>query len=249
MITCQFNGGLGNQMFQIAAAHSLAIDNNNMDGYLIHNSPYITNIFRNVAPLTTQPIQYALYHENGFHYTPIPHQENLMLIGFFQSEKYFKHNNTQIYELFSPPIDAIQFIQSKYRFTLCNEICSIHVRRGDYVPLANNHPPCDMNYYEQAIKLIPSHVKFLIFSDDIEWCKTQFLGDRFEFVENNSDHIDLYLMSLCNHNIIANSTFSWWGAWLNRNPNKIVIAPTIWFGPGLRHHNIKDLIPETWIKI
>ena len=89
---------------------------------------------------------------------------------------------------------------------------------------------------------------FIIFSDDIKWCKNNFIGDKFTFIEGEKDYIDLWLMSLCNHNIIANSSFSWWGAWLNQNPNKKVIAPINWFGPE-KKLNPKDIYCKNWIKI
>ena len=113
--------------------------------------------------------------------------------------------------------------------------------------LPNHHPACNLGYYKEAIKLMDVN-KFIVFSDDMSWCKENFVGDEFIFMENNSDYIDLWLMSLCDNNIIANSSFSWWGAWLNQNPNKKVIAPKKWFGPAI-NHNTKDLIPESWIII
>ena len=104
-----------------------------------------------------------------------------------------------------------------------------------------------LEYYKQALSKLPDINKVLIFSDDIEWCKQNFIGDRFIFIQEE-DYISLYLMSLCDYNIIANSSFSWWGAWLNQNPNKVVIAPKLWFGLK-SNHNINDLIPSSWIKI
>ena len=89
---------------------------------------------------------------------------------------------------------------------------------------------------------------FLIFSDDIVWCKNNFVGDKFIFIEGEEDYIDLWLMSLCNHNIIANSSFSWWGAWLNKNNNKTVIAPKNWFGPN-KKLDPTDLYCKDWLVI
>ena len=94
----------------------------------------------------------------------------------------------------------------------------------------------------------PPKTKFLIFSDDITWCKKNFIGDSFIFIENEVDFIDMYLMSMCINNIIANSTFSWWGAWLNKNKNKKIISPINWFGPA-KPLNIRDVIPHNWVKI
>ena len=91
-------------------------------------------------------------------------------------------------------------------------------------------------------------ITYLIFSNDIEWCKKNFIGNQFIFIEGEKDYIDLWLMSLCKNNIIANSSFSWWGAWLNTNSDKKVITPKNWFGPAI-NHSTQDLIPEKWFMI
>jgi len=131
---------------------------------------------------------------------------------------------------------------------------SIHFRRGDYVtnPLTSqHHGVCSNKYYQDAISLLKSKISqphFFLFSDEPEWLKTNVsLQEPFRIIDNNPGYVDLYLMSNCKHNIIANSSFSWWGAWLNNNPDKIVIAPHKWFNePGI---NTYDLIPETWIRL
>ena len=87
---------------------------------------------------------------------------------------------------------------------------------------------------------------FAVFSDDIEWCRSNFHGDKFVFVEDQKDYEDLYYMSLCKHNIICNSTFSWWSAWLNNNADKKIISPKKWFGPGYATHELSDLTPKGW---
>ena len=130
-----------------------------------------------------------------------------------------------------------------------NEICSIHVRRGDYLTKPNIHPTQTINYYMDAVKLMSPNTLFLVFSDDIGWCKDNFKDfTNIVFIEGNSDYEDLLLMSLCDNNIICNSSFSWWAAWLNQNPNKKVVAPKLWFGSGL-NHNTKDITPENWIEL
>ncbi len=127
--------------------------------------------------------------------------------------------------------------------------CAIHVRRGDYVELANSHPVLSVSYYQEAQEIVKAK-KYLIVSDDISWCKQHFQGSQYLFAENNPPHLDFALMSLCEAGvIIANSTFSWWGAWVNNCSGKIIVAPKTWFGPGLNMHDTKDLIPEEWISI
>jgi hypothetical protein len=190
-------------------------------------------------------------NEAGYHYTEIPDypNRNILLYGYFQSEKYFKDYEDEVRNLFmSYDVE----LSDEIKGLLENEnTCSIHVRRGDYLNSPNHHPTQSMNYYMKAIKKMPKDSVFLVFSDDIEWCKQNFpdVPEKFKFIEGNKDYEDLYIMSHCKNNIICNSTFSWWGAWLNRNENKVVVAPGVWFGPALASHDTKDLYCENWIKI
>ncbi len=131
------------------------------------------------------------------------------------------------------------------------DMVSIHIRRGDYVNNRFYIDLCESDYYEQAIKMFPNE-KFLVFSDDIEWCKVYFKDRGFEFVDvlnpdgsMRSEVDDMNLMASCKHNIIANSTFSWWAAFLNPNKDKKVIAPRDWFVDGLE----RTVCPIEWIKI
>jgi hypothetical protein len=125
---------------------------------------------------------------------------------------------------------------------------SMHIRRGDYVEANDFHPVQNIEYYEKALDMIGDYQKLLIFSDDIEWCKTNLQFRNINFCDGFSPIEDMMIMSRCSHNIIANSSFSWWAAQLNENEKKKVIAPTKWFGPKLNLET-KDIIPETWIKI
>jgi hypothetical protein len=255
MVTASLMGGLGNYMFQISTAFSLSLDNNDdcvfdvNDVFSPHKSvsSYEGNILRNVT-FSNNVISTTTYREPTFQYSPIPYNTKLRLSGYFQSEKYFTHNRNHIISLFSIDGDSMDIITSKYGGLLSGTTCSIHVRRGDYLKLPNQHPVCELGYYLESISLIGDGVDFLIFSDDIPWCKENFKGDKFTFIDGNKDYIDMWLMSLCDHNIIANSSFSWWGAWLNTNSNKIIITPHKWFGSYLPH-NTKDLTPKKWIKL
>lgn len=254
MVTTYLQGGLGNYMFQIAAAKSLSID---LDCDVIFNESkattvhqpihtYKDNIFRNIK-FTNEDVNTKLTHQEiGFEYNEIPMVDDVLLSGYFQSEKYFIKNKDKIKEVFKPSDNDKKYIKDRYG-DLTNT-CSIHIRRGDYISQQQNHPLCKESYYEEALKYIPKGTKFLVFSDDIKWCENIFKGDSFIFVENELDYMDMYIMSMCKHNIIANSTFSWWGAWLNNNKNRIVIAPSIWFGVS-KQLNTKDIIPNGWIKI
>ena len=148
------------------------------------------------------------------------------------------------------------------------EVIFLHVRRGDpgladkrgfkwaYVNLAHQHPVQPLEYYEKALAEFDESLPVVVFSDSIEWCKEQefFQNDRFMFSEPEDTHsdgalvpyLDMCLMSLCDHAIIANSSMSWWGAWLIQNPNKKVIAPSMWFGSDYADKDTKDLYCENW---
>lgn len=260
-VTIRLQGGLGNYMFQIASVYAYAIKQNKKavftidDSVVIHKNleSYKENILSNVEFIANKnTINLNSYSEIGFNYSEIPLiKDNVVLNGYFQSDKYFKEYTVDIKQLFSYPTSYIEAIKEKYKFILFQNTCSIHVRRGDYLKSPDHHPAQNMNYYMKAIKIMPKDSVFLIFSDDIEWCKLNFpdLPEKFKFIEGNSDHEDLLLMSLCNNNIICNSTFSWWAAWLNNNSNKKVTIPTNWFGPAYANYNTEDLYCENWIRI
>lgn len=175
--------------------------------------------------------------------------------GYWQSEKYFQHIRSDILKCFSftPFNDDDNLKLMNEMLGKCN--VSVHVRRGDYLNIPLYKGICSKKYYREAIKKILSDTqvdRFIVFSNDIDWVKEN-LNGYFENIEicyvdwnkGQNSYRDMQLMSLCTHNIVANSSFSWWGAWLNRNPNKIVIAPSKWI-------NLKedtDIIPSSWIKI
>lgn len=227
-------GRLGNQLFQIAATVALAIENN--DDYVFPLWPEAPN-FNLVDCFSNNIVNQNVFRETGFTYSPISYRPNMDLEGFFQSEKYFINSQDVIQSLLTPRVGY----PIQYNHT------AIHVRRGDYLNLTKEYAQLGMEYYGKAMQMISSKY-YIVFSDDIAWCKANFKGSNIIFSEGKSPVNDLALMLSCEHNIIANSSFSWWGAYLNKNPSKIVIAPQNWFGPALPH-NTKDLIPEKWIKI
>lgn len=228
-------GRLGNQLWEIAATIGTALKNN--DTYMFPFWKY--EPFFNLRGCFSNQLKYiSTYQEPHFHYAPIPYRPNLNLNGYFQSPKYWLGYESTIKSLLTP----IQQIDREIG------LCSLHIRRQDYINKQNCHPLMTMNYYQQAMK-ISECKKFLIFSDDITWCKNNFTGNEFEFSEGKSEVEDIALMiKKCEHNIIANSSFSWFGAYLNQSPNKKVIAPKMWFGKEL-NHSTKDLLPNEWIAI
>lgn len=179
------------------------------------------------------------YNEPHFHYSAIPYNGETMLDlnGFFQSYKYWEYNQYVILGLLTP----------RKGYGIRQNTTAIHVRRGDYLKFPDHHTNLDMGYYQNAMNEIRSKY-YMIFSDDIAWCRQNFKGDQFIFAEGNDEVTDLSLMLSCENQIIANSSFSWWAAYLNKNPSKIVIAPQRWFGPKLTH-DTKDLCPPEWIRI
>lgn len=262
-ISTNHRGGLGNVMFKLAAAISTALDNK-VD-YLFSNEflrpidritskgfddyrVYYDNVLRNIQFIPELPKPYTVYSESHFHFSPIEYHlgTNLLLEGGFQSEKYFKKNKQYIIDIFKPSQEIRDLILGNYPDI--GQYTSIHVRRGDYLNFPDHHPQQSTEYYKTAVTEIGTDKTYIIFSDDVEGCK-----DLFNFIPNkifyNSgiDWLDMYIMSMCEHNIICNSSFSWWGAYLNENLNKIVIAPKKWFGIAYQTWDTSDLIPNTWI--
>ena len=186
------------------------------------------------------------YEENGRHeYNEIPFHENIVIDGFFQTEKYFKEYRKEVVELFNLPYEKIE------------GWTSIHVRRGDYVQYSTSFPPVDERYLGTAMRVMARNgfKKFIVFSDDIKWCKENLNQQKypeyaFIYSEGRNEFEDLAKGACCEHNIISNSTFSWWQGWLNQNPNKLVISPSKnnWFGKRVKL-STEDIIPETWVQI
>ena len=181
--------------------------------------------------------------------------KNVYLKGYFQSEKYFLPAKNIIRKEFTFKNKLISRLEElSLQLQNLNSV-SVHIRRGDFsknTDITAYHGTLEMDYYNAALDLVRSKVpgpSFYLFSDDINWAKTNFQLPNAIFVSGNltGNHFeDLYLMSQCRHNIIANSSFSWWGAWLNSNPDKIVIAPEKWFNKGPK--DTQDLLPAEWLK-
>lgn len=259
IVNTRLIGGLGNFLFQIANAYCYAKKTNKTlsvstnDIWQVHKnlSEYKNNFFKDIEFVNSHNINFTEYSEPNFSYDEIPNIDgNVKLHGYFQSENYLHNYEEDIKSMFLSN-DCVISLKEKYKDLLENNItCSIHVRRGDYLQHQDIHFVQSINYYMRAVKLMPKESVFLIFSDDIEWCKNNFpdIPERFVYIENQKDFEDLYLMSLCDNNIIANSSFSWWGSWLNRNENKIVVAPKLWIGSPTKY-NTKDLYCKDWIKL
>jgi hypothetical protein len=183
-------------------------------------------------------------------------EQPVYIDGYWQSYKYFESIESQLKQEFSFKSSLVGKNLQVYEHISNVNAVSIHVRRGDYVSNKHTnsvHGVCSLDYYRAAIQTMTAHVEnpvFFIFSDDIEWVKDNLVfGSHDVFVDNNTgkkSYNDMCLMSLCQHHIIANSSFSWWGAWLGVNAKKIVIAPQQWFA---NTTITDDLIPESWLRI
>lgn len=215
----------------------------------------------NKFPIPFRKIFHVIYKPfrgKNFEYEPyvIHNMKNYgAFYGTFQSELYFKNIRQDVLNAFkfneSLCNDLTKIIVSKFNGTTP---VSVHIRRGDYLSpaFANGFGNCcTIDYYKKAIDRIRAQVEnplFVFFSDDIMWVKENLVVDDAIYVDHNRDEDawqDMYLMSKCTHNIIANSTFSWWGAWLNCNEGKIVIAPKKWFA----NKTIEHVVPNDWIRI
>lgn len=252
----QETGFLGNKMFMVANALAYA----SRVGDEVVLPPWeFQETFRLNPPVSTDIHYEYVYNEPHFHYAPIPESKGVNLLGYFQSEKYFSDIRNTIHDGFQPSISLAEQIEQSFGHVLTGETVGIHVRRGDYVKLQDHHPFVGLDFYRQAIQMFPQASRFLVVSNDIPWCKEVFKGDMFLFSDsiqekeqgNQSAAFDLFLLSRCSHQIICNSTFSWWASYLNRNRDKRVIAPGRWFGPAKESagFSARDIYLDSWTVI
>ena len=276
MILLQISGGLGNQMFQYAGLRGIAA-NRGFDWVIPIPESYGDSNYglfdcfimssvkeENFGFLNKQSVQTGQFHFSLDFFNNCA--DNVNLHDYFQSEKYFLNISDIIRR---------DFVFKDNILEPCKEIVGelnnpifLHVRRGDYLNSQHAHPVCSVGYYQRALSHFDSDSQVLVFSDDIEWCRQQelFQDDRFmlsEYQELYSQtcatndgrqnalipYFDLCMMSLCDGGIVANSSMSWWGAWLIENPTSRIIAPNPWFGPQYKDYDMGDLLPESWIEV
>lgn len=195
------------------------------------------------------------YLEQTYEYKPEVLETNtIYLEGYWQTEKYFRNIREEILEMFTFPYMEASKNKNCASEILSNESVAVHIRRGDYLSgdnIDNYGNICTKAYYKSAVNYIKSRVShpvFYVFSDEVEWVKENFDFGNVKFVNWNAgsnSYLDMQLMSLCRHQIIANSTFSWWAAWLNQNSDKIVIMPEKW----MNHIENPDIVCEGWIRL
>jgi len=234
------NSGLGNQLFCVANALSYAKDNNKKAFFpqILSNkdiSKYKEAFYSNLHIGLDISIHDILYSEPEFSYSRIPDfSGNVKLSGYFQSEKYFSHNREYILE--SLNIKTLQK-ETVLKYGDFSDCISIHIRRGDYLKLKDYHGVLGIDYYKNAVKYFGADQKYIVFSDDIEWCRNNlnFVDDVIYF-SCEKDWEDMILMSTCKAHIIANSSFSWWSAWISGNQ---AVAPKKWFTKNINTSDIK----------
>ncbi len=264
-IICNLEGRLGNNLFQIANAYFLAkkygkfliiVNNNNDNLQKIYHNIYKKNYIKNI--IDSLDINTKKINQYEFNYTTeiiLDYQSNYNIHGYYQSELFFVNIKEIIPELFHLDVkDYTTMLRLYNTYTMNFEnkdiIISIHIRKTDY---DNNKrmTTLPLSYYKQCIEYFGINSNYLIFSDDIEWCKKE---NMFNTLQNKNfiiekDYIELFLMAQCTHNIIANSTFSWWGAYLNKNLNKTVLYPNQWFRSNTILTNNNTICPLEWTKI
>jgi hypothetical protein len=250
VVTTPLKGGLGNILFQIVMleSHGARTD---MQPIYTHSSTskrYEFNFLKRV-PFSEKVLPPMKIHKhNDFHFAEVPRffePTAICGLSYFQSEKYFDRDIAL--DLFSPTSEDVQRILGK--LPDISDCVSIHVRRGDYLTCPGRHPTLPVSYYTESAALFPGK-KFLVFSDDLKWCELNLSHiPNLQFVYGLSDFEEIWAMSLCSSNIIANSSFSWWGAYLNLSETKTVVAPKLWFGPELKNLNQSDIIPPAWTKL
>lgn len=247
-------GQLGNQLFEVATACALAWDNG--------SEPY----FPDFGPVAHYPggyYQHIFFRCNIFPpckeistdwgvppygYYPITFQPRMRISGYFQNEKYFAHHRERLLQLFAPHPQDLEYVRNKYEWII-NQPNTVSVHLRYYYaekPNEDSFIQYDYEYYEKAMALFPDSSLFVVTSDNLEFARRNIptKGRNVIFIEGEPYYIDFLLQGLCKNNIICNSTFSWWSAWLNQNPDKIVVRPKVWMGG---YPDIGG--PEEWIQI
>ena len=264
IVTCILYGGLGNQLFQIFTTIAFSLKNK-----LIFTFQYTSNLGKrhtywhtllsSIIEHTSQNIDFADFiqiNQGSTMFDNPPTNTNIVLNGYFQSFLFFEDE-------FKTIINMLQIDNNRQMYTKQHINCvSLHFRWGDYKSLQDCHPILDINYYINAVNYIRivdptiTHIYYYCEDDDIEDIEKMVDKIRNEFTDDiifernreENDWEEMLSMSSCKHNIIANSSFSWWGAYLNNNPEKIVCYPSVWFGHLIQEDNT-SMFPKMWIKI
>lgn len=274
MISCDFFGGLGNNLFQLATVYSIHklcdvelqipsyADRGNIGIYGQETNLELSKLFSNDFiyndHLNLQRYKHVDTDLNNtdYSYSEIPLYDNVCYHGYFQSERYFL--GVDISKEFKLRTDNIDRIKTDYASLFDKKTISLHYRLGgDRVTdlMQNYHKNVSIDYYKQALQIAqynPDEYNILVFSDRMDQCKELLkdLNYPFYFIQNENNVLDFTMMSLCDINIVSNSTFSWWAAYMNQNNHKkVIVTESEWFGPGYKHFNLTDTFPKSWIRL
>jgi len=249
MIIVKLKGGLGNQMFQYAHGRNLSYRGKTV--LKLDKSFFKNTIWQRIIGVTSRKYELGEFNINA---KLTDKKYKNILEGYWQNEKYFKDIRKTICEDFTLKKESSNFKKSAKIISQTHSV-SVHFRRGDYAEKRKTqkyHGLLDTNYYQRALDIINEKVKnphFFVFSDNPSWVKKNLSINKPLTVISGFHKLtnpeELILMSLCKHNVIANSSFSWWGAWLNKNSKKIVIAPKRWF----RAKIDSEIVPQSWIRL
>jgi hypothetical protein len=257
-ITSYLMGGLANQMFQIAKAKTEGFINNipvyfnphsfiRMDGRQTKN--YLNNIFRKLE-FKENILPQKRFDEPNWSYNDINYiyDTSVMFYGYYQSSKNFKNYSEEIKKLFLPTEEFKEKLLKKYPLIFEKDSVSLHIRRGDYLSISDVLPVIDKSYIDKSLEFIGEYSNLFIFTNDKKWVEDNLEYDRSIIVKDLEDYEDLWAISLCNHNIMSNSSFSWWGSFLNINEGNKICVPSVWFGPK-GEQNYNDIYEPKWNKI
>jgi hypothetical protein len=246
MVIPKTYGRMGNFLFQAACAIGYAHDHNlqfslpTVTNDAFWNPVYLQHLvnseFRSDLPV------HVIKEQTSQEYSPLPFENswlgrNIVLDGYWQDQRYFGHIRSRIIELFG------------FRWNPKPNHISVHVRRGDYLTIRRGHmlkhPPVTKEWIETQMRQFDG-ARFVFFSDDLKWCEENFRGKDCVFHRGPTEVDDLVAMTWCEHHICSASTFSWWGAWLNRSEKKRVIMPRHWLTPGWSNFNTTHIVPQEW---
>lgn len=238
-------GRLGNQMFQFAFIYNIAKNKNLEIGYDYHHKPLLTKIFDLPLKDSSNIIQKnsLVQLDNSEYIDTSKIEDGTDCYGYFQNSKYVYDIEYELRSLFvfkKEIMDVCVNFMKNLKDKIKKEVVSVHVRRSDFMLPNSIHTVCDDNYFKNAMDIFGNDYFYVIFTDDKEFCKNKFKHIP-NIIMDNPTEIDLALMSLCDHNILSNSSYSWWGSWLNENLNKKIIVPNRWYN--------SNGGPKNWEKI
>jgi len=273
-VVCRLQGGLGNQLFQFAASYSLAVRLN--AEIIFDTSGYPDQVFGRELELTKfalghqENVKFEVLKKQYQDHRSVTEDhvrrfdpsmwkslsESTLLHGYFQSEKYFENLHSKITDLIRLTHSCDRLQAAFEQILSVENPVALHVRRGDYVTnpvVARKRSVCDLGYYKRAVdrlnSVVPNATVFA-FSDDRIWVEKQLSKDlNIVLLDEFSTVADLMLMASCKHFIIANSTYSWWGAWLGEKKDSVIVAPSRWFSEPSLERNAIDVVPTRWIRL